>query len=82
MIENLSNISEVCLQEIFAEYNQLDFSTKILEDGRLKSELSSANLRYLFGFLALQEQPLLPDVMGDLCLLRKNLQSLQISIKE
>ena len=81
MISNLRTVGEVCLQTVFEEYNKLDCTAKIVEEERLKSEFSEANLRYLFGFLAIQEKPLLPDVMGDLCQLKKNLQKLQENIK-
>jgi hypothetical protein len=81
MISNLRTVGEVCLQTVFEEYNKLDCTAKIVDEERLKSEFSEANLRYLFGFLAIQEKPLLPDVMGDLCLLKKSLHKLQTNIK-
>ena len=77
MLYNLANVSEVLLQDVYSEYNSLDFTPLISEEdsiAKLNSDLSSKNLEYLFGFLAIQETPLLPDVMGDMNLLKKNLK--------
>ena len=83
MLENLANVSEVLLQDVYSEYNDLDLSPEIKEEDqilKLNSEFSPKNLEYLFGFLAVQETPLLPDVMSDMNLLKKNLKCLQENI--
>ena len=77
MLENLANVSEILLQDVYSEFNQMDESPQIIQEGeelQLISEFSPKNLEYLFGFLTIQETPLLPDVMCDLNLLKKNLK--------
>ena len=79
MLDNLANVSEVLLQDVYSEYNSFDYTPLVTEEdsvAKLSSDLSPRNLEYLFGFLAIQETPLLPDVMGDMNLLKKNLISL------
>jgi hypothetical protein len=44
MIQNLRTVGEVCLQTVFAEYNLLDCSAKIIEETRVKSEFSATNI--------------------------------------
>ena len=56
MLDNLANVSEVLLQDVYSQYNELDLSPQIKEeDGvlTLNSEFSPKNLEYLFGFLAI-----------------------------